>query len=111
MGKLAQAVPGDRQPGGLGGRRLDAREIRQRESGGTEAADRQWRGAEGVPAAGDGSLLQRRPRPSERARRQERSVQADQGEPRRVYEGAAVLYADRRKLLRQLLAQQDAQQE
>ncbi|MEY9557136.1 TRAP-type mannitol/chloroaromatic compound transport system substrate-binding protein [Bradyrhizobium japonicum] len=106
---LPKQYQGDRQSGCLGGRRLDAGEIRQRESGGPEAADRQRRGAEGVPAAGAGGLLQRDPGASERARRQERFVQAHQGEPRRLYEGAAVLHADRGKLLRQLSAQQDAE--
>ena len=68
-----------------------------------EAADRRRRRTARVPASGHGSLLQGHAGPSERNRREEPAVQEDQREPRRVYEGSAVLHADRGELLRQLL--------
>src|SRR5262249_48953959 len=74
-----------------------------------EAACRWRSGAARLPATGHGCLLPDHPGLSQRACRQEPAVQEDQGEPRRVYEGSALLHADRGELLRQLSAQQDAQ--
>jgi len=83
--------------------------LRQRQSGRAEAAYRCVARATRVPAAGHGGLLQGNPGPSERDCREEPAVQEDQGQPRRVHEGSAVLHADRGELLRQLFARQNAQ--
>src|SRR5205085_1757621 len=75
----------------------------------TETARRRRDGTARIPATGHGCLLSGYPGPSDRDRRQEPAVQEDQGEPRRLHEGSALLHADRRKLLRQLSARQNAQ--